>query len=871
MRVPFIYTIWTNILRNYFFQFIVFTILAYTGFHRIFSFWFFHGWETSWLVGLTGGDFNLVNLMKSHGFISYFNLLLFGWNPTGWFVTAFLLHIAVTVTMSYFISRMTGKRVIGFISGLLFVVSTAHHDVVTWGTFESLYAAQTLGFLLTLLCFYLYSKTNKRLFYIFSLLIFSLALVLRESGIIGIALLCVMQSYIFRNKLKHMVKKRKIHISVLTSFFFPLIPFFVLGVIYILIRLYYGGSAHDFIDERVQFRILLFHEKRFLEYFWYGIIAFGQYIPPYFVPYPILNYLREFVYGHYPHQLILSYFFVVLGWILYLILILLWFLQRKSKLFWQLTFFLCAFTIVTLFYSFAWSIKPSFLPIPYTWSENRWRYLALTMFAPFIVIAFVNLSLLLKKHMKKRRLVLPSLFVIGVSVIILINLFFLNRITSKMYEENHKPSIAFYQSLPKALPQISEEKRIYYFPASSGINDMFSELSYIYKDFYPHVSSIPKDWLRNDMSIVLKNFSERKHNPENFYFVDFSPDTGIVNKTDEVMELYKGQKTIIFTGNDIVASDSSYIVSTPDLPPVEFPSVVTVNYSAAPSTSKVSGKETISSQKLESLASFIPEYIRILESIKSEDCGTIGSYADEPFSTMRKEFVHDGNIQNRSHWWANCRPAWITFDLGREEQVSGFIWGSYLSRDTFPRHYYYEISSDGETWEKVLTVQANTQHERIDALQKNVSGRYIRFTVVETSMRGMLQLAEFITVTSDAKDIMRYYSSPSDLLDDIYSFWERISSTDYEDVSNNVPFAFIKISWDTEPSNNVPESERVWYVPIEFGSSNSVSFQIPEHERYSTNFQFLKRYLSKLTVDAPFHINIHEMKFSPLFPSDKLE
>ena len=184
-------------ISSFFFQSFVILIIEWLAFHKIFSFWFFHGWEASWLMGNTGGIFTLKTLMQSHGFISALNLMLFGWNPQGWFAMAFLLHFLVTIALMIAVGRLSKNRLLGFIAAVIFVATTADHDVITWGSFESLYAAQTLGFYLMLLAYLFFRKTQKKIYYLLSFILFAISAVLRESGIIFIPLLFLFELLFF--------------------------------------------------------------------------------------------------------------------------------------------------------------------------------------------------------------------------------------------------------------------------------------------------------------------------------------------------------------------------------------------------------------------------------------------------------------------------------------------------------------------------------------------------------------------------------------------------------------------------------------------------------------------------------------------------
>ncbi len=808
-------------------QLVLFSILGIVAFYKTFSFWFYHGWETSWLLGITGGDFSLINLMKSHGLISYVNLLLFGWKPAGWFVTAIIYHVITAMVINVFLSRKTNKT-IGLVAGMLFLVTTAHHDVVTWGSFESLYAVQTLCFYLGLWFFDIYRTSNKMKWYVVTLFWFLLSLIIRESGLIFLPLLfifdLIFHEHIFDLKineyLKCFVRCIKRHFLL-----------WIIAGLYIFNRSLYGGSGHDFIDERVQFRILLFNEHRYLEYIWYGVLSFGHFIGPYVIPYPVLNLIRDIFTHFFTSPNVKIYFFTVFGWMTYLTLGLVVWTQRKSRYGVYLLFSFLALTAVTMFYSFAWTTKESFLVSSYAWSENRWRYLGFTFFAS-IVSVLSHKALLYKK----KKLLIGFIFI---TLYVAVNILLLHRIENQMYRENSKPAVIFYQTFLKAFPNLTNMDIFYVFRSSPGLNDYMLELSYIYPSYYPKITKLPKLWTRYDMYYILKGFREKADWVPFVHFIDYTPERGVRDYTEKAKEIMSTLAPIDL--EHTVGTNSAVLTQIQRAHPVDFRYTVSMSYRAYPKN--VVGKVLEDQRQMDAVSRFSNRLAKLIQSVHITACPTMGDI-DEPFYDLRNTLALDGVVSARSYWWANCRPAWITLDLGSQMTLSGAAWSSITHTDAFPRDYWYEVSNDGETWEKVWGRQGNEQNSRFDLFETEVRVRFIRLWVKETSYRQMVRVDEFIPLFPETLDVSRYYESLTELYKDMHEYAFS-------------PVSWVKVSWITDPDNTVPAADTTMYVPITIdGTYNNVQFELLESDFYSAMGQFLKRRLTNMQFEVPDGISL---------------
>ncbi len=810
----------TRVEKNFWLQLVLFSTFALLAFYPIFSFWFFHGWETSWLIGLTGGDFSLVNLMKSHGFVSAFNYQLFGWRPMGWYATALLFHVVIALIVSQFIGKKT-NRTIGLVSGLLFLVTTAHHDVVTWGSFESLYAVQTGCFYLGLWLFDQYRSYAQRVWYAAMLLVYIIALLIRESGLLFLPLVFLFDGIIHEHIFEVPRQQWK---SILIRMVKRHFVLWGAAFLYLIVRALYGGSAHDFIDERVQFRILLFHEHRYLEYIWYGLLSFGYFIGPYVIPYPVLNIIRDGVFRVFPLPGLQTYFFTGVGWGTYALFCWVVWKQKKTANTSYLRFAFFAFTAVTMFYAFAWSVKESFLATAYSWSENRWRYLGFTFFAAGVSI--LTSQWFTKKGIQKTKAQWMSMLLVG--AYLLVNTFFLHTIQSAMYRENSLPAVRFYETFQKAFPTLTDQDRFYADRGSPGLNDFFAELATTKQSYYPLVKTLPPHWVRPELYYVLTGLVEEKPESKTVHFVDFTADRGVVDHTQTVREQLSALHpyTAIFT-----ETPAGYEMNTPDLWPVDFRYQVTLTYSATVQSQDVDAKH-------QALTDFSVALTTLKEHATISVCKTMGAET-EPYYDLRKELLLDGQLNNRSYWWADCRPAWLVIDLGSDMAIHGALWTSLTNPDAIPRNYRYDISNDGQTWKTVFTKKGNTQNNRIDQFDHAAHARFIRLWIDETSYRQMAVINEFVPLIGEAGYITSFYQDVPTLFHDMYA--------------RN----WASVVWTTSPDNGVPPVDRTVYFPLATdGAWHEQTVVLPESEYYSVANQFLKRRLMSLSLMTPHGVSV---------------
>lgn len=99
--------------------------------------------------------------------------------------------------------------------------------------------------------------------------------------------------------------------------------------------------------------------------------------------------------------------------------------------------------------------------------------------------------------------------------------------------------------------------------------------------------------------------------------------------------------------------------------------------------------------------------------------------------------VFDGNLE--SYWHsdaAGTMPQWISIDMGSTKNIQGFLFTNRQEKTQTarPKHVVFEISDDGENWEKVYenAELPNLLQQQILALDEVKTARYFKVTVNNT-------------------------------------------------------------------------------------------------------------------------------------------
>lgn len=829
---------------------LVLILLNIFAWYPVLSFWFFKSWEQSWFIGLCGYDFGVICLMKGHGFLYLINYLLFGWNASGWYLTAMILHI-IAVLLTYKVATIiTNNKTLGFIIALLFGVNVAYNDVVNWGSFEGLYALLMVIFLLAILAYWKFriGKGKKTvLWYALTIGLFIFGLFVRES-----ALILPFFLFFFELLLQKFTFSKKYVVSLIKIFFL----FGLLSLAYLAFRSWYGGAPHDEIDAMVQLRMTLISQHLYLEYIWRGLLAFGRFAASHLVPYPIVNEIRDGALKFLPTQLTMYYFFPLYGflYVLLKILIIIYFFKQKTIRN-ILIFAFLWFLIPTVFYSFAFSITDNQLQQKYDWDSARWVYFSFFATVVFWVTVFWSLAQQVMKKHKKSAKKIQYAGVIAIILILCVNLYLLRAIQHDMYTKTFKPAKDFYTNFFKSFPTLPKDYVFYSYPFATPMSDYLSEWFYLRKVYYPYLTDNRNDWAEGHIGMLLERLQEKSAKLESTFFLDYNQTNGLMDKTKKAREVILNQKEYSYIVNEVIdhslenKEKKEHDVTIKLDPPlhVEIPYVMELTVSA-------NAKENTANE----LTAYVQDRIDFLNNAKVSVCRTV------PIGSLSRPAMHllpgniiDGNIGLRSFWTADCRPAWVEIDLGRAKEIGALAFRSNPGESTnIPGDYYIETSLDGKTWEKIVDVLKNDAYQKIDVFPKIVTARYVRFTVVNTNRGSLLSLDELEVIGKDGVAIAASYNHD----------FEKLIRDSY------TSGLFLRVSWQTEPNNFTSDEQlanNAIYIPfIADGNNHTYILRPNENEFFSYPGQFLQRMITNVSVDivgVPATVTIDSLKIMPKY------
>ena len=824
------------------------------------SFWFLSAWEPAWLIGTCGYDFNFLCLIKSHGVLLLFNYTLFGWNPSGWYLTAIILHIIVVLLIYKFIYLITKNKSLSFVCSLLFGVNVAHNDVINWGSFEGLYALLMVIFLLGIFCYLKFrnSTTNKRfIWYILTIVFFLFGLFTREVAL-------VFPFFILITELLY--NKFKLNKKYILTLFKLLSPLAIISIGYLFFRNWYGGAANDFIDGMVQLRINLLSRGQYGEYLWGGLLSFTRYSASHLVPYPFMNEAREIFTRRFDATFINYYFFPAIGTLYLLIkLLILWLFRKNKKIFHLLLFSFLWFIVPTVFFSFAFTITDYELQRRFEWSYTRWRYFA--FFGTVIFWSSIAWSIF-EKLSKKRNKTFVKYILIGAIVFVLtLNLLLLRNIQKEMYETTFKPGKEFYTTLKKEFPILPKNYIFYYFPYAPNLNDFLLEFYFLRKVYYSNLIEDRNDWVEGHLGMILERLAQKEINLNQVFFLDRTIEKGLINKTDLARKIIKDQKEYVYTVEKTFLPEDLNVLDrnskhqlTIHLNPklhVELPYVIEVSATAIPGS--FPNLRTNLSEDIETLLRrYSTGRTQYHKNSKISVCKTasLGARSADAMHVLPKN-MSDENIGPRSLWMADCRPAWVIIDLGSTQSIGAVAFRGIPKGPHLPGDYTISISQDGQEWKEILSVKKNNLYERIDKFPSIEQARFVKFTSLQTTQGAMLMLDELEVIGEDSVEVAGIYKNN----------YEKLLKD-----SHSAGSYFIRLSWDTIP-NNFQETERLFnnsiFMPYNIdGIRTSYTFEPNEGEYFSATGQFLSRYITDLHLDfsgLPSSITIHEVRILPKY------
>ena len=804
------------------------------------NFWFFKAYEATWFLGVPQ---NALGLIKAHAFLYYIDWKIFGWNPWGWYLTSLFLHLVASVLLYKLVLLISKNKLLSLVSSLIFIVSTAYNDVLTWGSFNSYYPMLLTWMLSALITFIKFKETNKKIYLLLSIIFSFLSFFTRETGIVTVAIITTFDIVFSKN-----IKDRKTIIQIIKR----QIPFYGALVLFFFIRSIYGGTPGDSADSNVKLQLRFVEDKLYWEYAKTSFLTMGKLIPPQIIPYPILNFLRDVFSRFINLELVNTYFFPLLGWIILGGLGAIWLRIKRlssSKFF---LFFLIWLGLFSIFVSLALPNTPEVLSRAYEYNTMRYRYFAFVGMAPIIA------SLLLMMFGEKgRKLILIT------AVVVILNLGLIWKIEKEVYATSYKPAKEFYIKLTSHFPSLPSESVFYLYPHASGLSDYFLEWYLIKGDSYKNLINEPYR-IESQIIAVLNKIKKGEMKLDDVFFLDLDKANGLLNETDRVRKLLLNQKNYLVSLNKI--EEVSFKSELFDGPQVEIPYNITFDLNLSEKDQLV-GKSP-DSKRFKALVEYSLGRNEYLKTVSVSTAYTMSQREGEPFYHVLPKNLTDGNTGIRYSWIADSWEPWVQADLGKETEVIAVAWGSLPGSTRIPATYSILVSKDGKEWTKVKEVKKAENSESIDVFDKPYIARFVRMEIATTSGGDFVLLDEFEVISSSGRNALPYYDSREKLLNDIYNMFAFVSGEEDLMYMRNVGHDtyWAKMSWGTNDSA-VGNNNQVFYFPyITNRSFQSIVLELHEGEIFSGTGNFLKKHINSISLEfgeTPFNLTLDSLQFVP--------
>lgn len=802
------------------------------------NFWFFKAYEATWLTGIA--PYNLISLIKGHGFLYFLDWKIFGWNPWGWYLTSLVLHILASLLFYKFVLNISKKRNLAFISSIFFVASTSYNDILTWGSFNSYYPLLLICFLSCLISFSKFKETKKKYFLVISIFSAFIGFFVRETGIVIIPLvtafdLIFSKKILSRETILGIVKRQ--------------IPYFLVIVGFFIIRSSYGGTPGDSADSNVKLQMRFVIDGLYLDYAKATLLSLGKLIPPQVLPYEIINYLREFGSKFIFYQTINTYFFPILGGLVLGFFGFCAFLLRKSKTYFNVfLFFLVWLGLFSLFVSLAVPNTPEVLSRAYEYNTMRYRYFAFLGTAVILAIILIN-------YVKKVR-ILKAI----VAFIVISNLILIWRTEREIYSDYYKPAKEFYLKFNSLFPVLPTKTTFYIYSHAPALGDYLLEWFIIKDKKYANLVGQPFR-VESQMIAVLNKIKSGKVNIDDLVFLDYTKEKGLINETEKVRKILLNQKEYGLTVKN--SKENLFNSDEFDGPPIELPYNARLNLNIGNGLGFVGS--TPNSAKFRALVDYADQRNKYLKTVTVKTAYTMSQREGEPFFHVLPKNLTDGNIGLRSSWIADDWTPWVAVDLGKETQVAAVSWGS-MGETRVPATYSISVSTDNKSWKKVIDVKNSNVSHKIDVLKETVSARYVKMDIKTTSGGDFVLIDEFEVITGSGKNVLSYYKDRNELFYDVVNLYKFAQTSEDLIYADKLDTYYGKLTWET---NETPSAQngQFLYFPYKVNFENqTINIEIPELEIFAGTGQFLKKKINAVSVDfmqTPYLINLDSFNLIP--------
>jgi len=178
----------------------------------------------------------------------YFGLVkVFGRSPMAFHAFSIGIHALASVLIYFLLLTFSKRKTLAFLGGFTFVAYLGHKQSITWTAAAFSHPLVSVFVLATLLFFYAFLKTNKKVTYFSALAMFIVGLLIRESAVVLPPLLIVLELFGLgqvgeREKLSFSISKRD-----LIQRSYKYIPFFlaIIPIALISIRKFQHGSLNE--------------------------------------------------------------------------------------------------------------------------------------------------------------------------------------------------------------------------------------------------------------------------------------------------------------------------------------------------------------------------------------------------------------------------------------------------------------------------------------------------------------------------------------------------------------------------------------------------------------------------------------------------
>lgn len=837
-------------MKENFRYFLVIVIVGIIAWYKALGFWFYKGYEATWLTGVA--PYNILNLFRGHGVLYFIDYKLFGWEPTYWYATSLLFHLIASILLFNFIFILTKNRIFAFVVGLIFVASSSYNDVLTWGSFNSYYPLLLSFILLTLINYHKFKIQGKKTFLFLSLLFSLLGFFTRETGIVVWILLFFYELVYSEN-----LKSKKTWIGIFKN----LLPFIMVIFFFFLIRSIYGGTGGDSADSNVKLQMRFVKDRMYLEYAKAALLTFGKLIPPQIIPYPLLNLLKEILSHIFNPTYIANYLFSFLGFIFLGFFGFITYRLRKNKKYFKIAIFSMFWILsFSLFVSLAVPSTNEVLIRDYDWNTMRYRYFAFIGTSIMLSILFFLIKEKLKNKFNKQTA--KFIFRLMIVLFVSINLVIIWNIENDIYTTAYKPQKEFYKAFRNYFPTLPKNSVFYIYPNASGLSDYLLEWYLIKEKTYPNLVGQPFR-IESQIIAILDKIKSGKMSLSQVFFLDYDRNKGLLNKTKKVVSIISDKKEypIVLKKVNETRFESGNIQG----PNTEFPYDLEFTFSSS-FNDKFIGS-TPDSNRFRALVDYNIERKNYLDNVSLQTAYTASQREGEPFFHTLPSHLIDGNIGPRSSWRVDSFNSWVQVDLGKEEEITGVIWGSQLGTRT-PATYSFYSSNDGKTWEKIKSVQNFNKVHAIDVFERKIRARFIKMEIYTTSGGDFALLDEFEVMGPNSNNILSYYSNRDKLFYDANDMFKFVSGKDDLDYakSKGLTYYWGKLTWETNKTTSAVNNQNLYFPYKIEESGQEITIQIPEGEVFAGTGDFLEKYITSLVLDfasSPFIIDINSIKLIP--------